>query len=210
VLRSQFRCAGSDDYVAWLDSALGITDGPVDFTPGSFDFRVVDSPVEMHRMIEERNGANRARVVAGYCWEWASKKRPEQADIVIPEHGYARQWNLTADESLWIIAPHSVAQVGCIHTCQGLEVDYVGVIIGPDLLFRDGRLTTDVKGRAKQDRSVRGWKKLAAADPAGTAERLDRIIRNTYRTLMTRGMKGCYVYCTDVQTREYFQGLANR
>jgi DUF2075 family protein len=210
VLRSQFRCAGSDDYVAWLDSALGITDGPVDFTAGSFDFRVVDSPVEMHRMIDERNGANRARVVAGYCWEWASKKRPDQADIVIPEHGYARQWNLTADESLWIIAPHSVAQVGCIHTCQGLEVDYVGVIIGPDLLFRDGKLTTDVKGRAKQDRSVRGWKKLAVADPEGTAERLDRIIRNTYRTLMTRGMKGCFVYCTDAQTREYFQGLASR
>lgn len=100
--------------------------------------------------------------------------------------------------------------MGCIHTCQGLEVDYVGVIIGPDLLFRDGMLTTSVKGRAKQDRSVRGWKKLAAADPVGAAERLDRIIRNTYRTLMTRGMKGCFVYCTDAQTREYFQGLVNR
>lgn len=208
ALKSQFRCSGSDGYVGWLDSALGITEGPVDLTPGAFDFQVVDSPVEMHRMIEERNATNRARVVAGYCWDWVSKKDPDQQDIVIPEHGYARQWNLTSDESLWIIAPHSVAQVGCIHTCQGLEVDYVGVIIGPDLLFRDGRLTTHVAGRSKQDRSVRGWKKLAASDPEGTVERLDRIIRNTYRTLMTRGMKGCFVYCTDAQTRDYFHGLA--
>ena len=206
-LKSQFRCSGSDDYIGWLDSALGITDGPVDLTPGAFEFRVVDSPVEMHRMIEERNGNNRSRVVAGYCWDWVSKKYPDRQDIVIPEHGYARQWNLTSDESLWIIAPHSVAQVGCIHTCQGLEVDYVGVIIGPDLLFRDGRLTTHVTGRSKQDRSVRGWKKLAAADAEGTSERLDRIIRNTYRTLMTRGMKGCFVYCTDDQTRAYFREL---
>ncbi len=207
VLRSQFRCAGSDDYVAWLDSALGISEGPVDFTPGAFEFEVMDSPVEMHRMIEERNSRNRARVVAGYCWNWVSKKHPDQADIVIPEHDYARQWNLTADESLWIIAPHSVAQVGCIHTCQGLEVDYVGVIIGPDLLFRDGKLTTDVTGRSKQDRSVRGWKRLAKANPEETAERLDQIIRNTYRTLMTRGMKGCFVYCTDAQTRDFFKGV---
>jgi DUF2075 family protein len=55
---------------------------------------------------------------------------------------------------------------------------------------------------------VRGWKKLAAVDPGGTAERLDRVIRNTYRTLMTRGMKGCFVYCTDAQTLDYFRGLA--
>lgn len=205
VLRSQFRCSGSDDYLAWLDASLGITDGPVDFSPVSFDFRVVDSPVELHRMIEDRNGNNRSRVVAGYCWNWASKKDPKAMDIVIPEHGYARQWNLTSDESLWIVAPHSVAQVGCIHTCQGLEVDYVGVLIGPDLLYRDGRLTTRVGGRSTQDRSVRGWRRLAAVDPEGTAEKLDRIIRNTYRTLMTRGMKGCFVYCTDAETQAYFR-----
>lgn len=208
ALKSQFRCSGSDGYIGWLDSALGITEGPVDLTPGPFDFQVVDSPVVLHRMIEERNTSNRARVVAGYCWDWVSKKHPDQADIAIPEYGYARQWNLTSDESLWIIAPHSVAQVGCIHTSQGLEVDYVGVIVGPDLLFRNGRLTTHVSGRSKHDRSVRGWKKLAKADPDGTADRLDRIVRNTYRTLMTRGMKGCFVYCTDAQTREYFHGLS--
>jgi len=205
-LRSQFRCAGSDSYLDWLDSALGITELVPDVTPG-FDFQVVDSPVELHSMIEERNGQNRARVVAGYCWDWKSKKNPGLPDIVIQEHDYARQWNLTADESLWIVAPHSVEQVGCIHTCQGLEVDYVGVIVGPDLLFRDGLLVTSVEGRSRHDRSVRGWRRLSRDDPEGTAHRLDRIIRNTYRTLMTRGMKGCYVYCTDPETRDYFRTL---
>lgn len=209
-LKSQFRCSGSDDYLAWLDTALGIDATPVDFDPASFDFRVVDSPVELHRLIDERNSGNRARVVAGYCWDWASKKNPEAYDIVMPEFGYARQWNLTEDGSLWLIAPQSVEQVGCIHTCQGLEVDYVGVIIGPDLLYRDGRLVTQLQGRSKHDRTIRGWKKQAKADPVGTEVRVDRIVRNTYRTLMTRGMKGCYVFCTDAPTREHFRSLLRR
>lgn len=209
-LKSQFRCSGSDDYLAWLDTTLGLDDTPVDFDLDSFDFRVVDSPVELHRMIEQRNGENRARVVAGYCWDWTSKKNQEAFDIVIPEFGYSRQWNLTEDGSLWLIAPRSVEQVGCIHTCQGLEMDYVGVIIGPDLLYRNGKLITQVEGRSKHDRSIRGWKKQAKTDPVGTVERVDRIIRNTYRTLMTRGMKGCYVFSTDPPTREYFRSLLQR
>jgi DUF2075 family protein len=204
-LSSQFRCNGSDEYLVWLDAVLQIEGESPVLDPDAFDFRVVDSPAELHRMIEERNGDNRARVVAGYCWNWVSKKNPGAQDIVIPEHKYARQWNLTSDESLWIIAPHSVEQVGCIHTCQGLEVDYIGVIVGPDLLYRDGRLTTKVENRSTQDRSVRGWRGLAELDPTGTEERVDRIIRNTYRTLMTRGMKGCFIYCTDSATQEYFK-----
>jgi DUF2075 family protein len=208
-LKSQFRCSGSDGYLAWLDHALNLDDTPAAFDLGSFDFRVVDSPVELHRLIEERNGDNRARVVAGYCWDWKSKKNPEAYDIVMPDFGYARQWNLTDDGSLWLIAPQSVNQVGCIHTCQGLEVDYVGVIIGPDLLYRDGRLVSRVEARSSQDRSVRGWRRRAKVDPDGTAIRVREIIANTYRTLMTRGMKGCYVFCTDAETRDYFRKAAS-
>ena len=123
----------------------------------------------------------------------------------MPEYGYTRQWNLTDDGSLWLVAPKSVEQVGCIHTCQGLEVDTIGVIIGPDLVARDGKLVTRVEERSKQDRSVRGWKAQAKIDPVETAARVDRIIRNTYRTLMTRGMKACYVFCTDPETRAFLQ-----
>ncbi|MFC3716904.1 DNA/RNA helicase domain-containing protein [Luteimonas soli] len=206
-LASQFRCNGSDGYLAWLDRTLGIRDtANADFDPDAFDFRVVDSPTQLHALIAERNRAsNKARVVAGYCWDWKSRKDPDAYDIVIDAHGYRKQWNLDRDGSLWLIAPDSIDEVGCIHTCQGLELDYVGVIIGPDLLARDGQLVTSPENRSKQDRSIRGYKKLMKSAPEQTRGRLDRIIRNTYRTLMTRGMKGCYVFCTDAGTQQYFR-----
>ena len=205
-LASQFRCNGSDGYLAWLDNTLGIREtANEDFDPGAFDFRVVDSPVELHSLIAERNANNKARVVAGYCWDWTSKRDPRAYDISFPEFGYARRWNLDRDGSLWIMAPDSIDEVGCIHTCQGLELDYVGVIIGPDLIARDGGLVTRPAARSRMDRSIRGWKALAKRDPGSIELRVDRIIRNTYRTLMTRGMKGCYVYCTDDAMRDHLK-----
>ncbi|TBV74218.1 DUF2075 domain-containing protein [Pseudoxanthomonas winnipegensis] len=198
-LASQFRCAGSDGYIAWLDNFLGIRQtANTDFDRNSFDFRIVDSPVELHDLIREKNKLNnKARVVAGYCWDWKSKKDPKAWDIEIPEYGYRAQWNLDKDGSLWIVAPNSVEQVGCIHTCQGLELDYVGVIIGPDLRWVDGEPTVFPESRSGMDRSVRGWKTLMKKDPDKTRERLDQIVRNTYKTLMSRGMKGCYAYIVD-------------
>lgn len=205
-LASQFRCAGSDGYLAWLDNVLGIREtANRHLDSGSYDFRVVDSPTELDRLIRERNTENKSRLVAGYCWDWKSKRNPDAFDIEFPEHGFSRQWNLGRDGSLWITAPGSIEQIGCIHTCQGLEMDYVGVIIGADLKVEGGRLTTDPTGRSRMDRSIRGWKKLMKTDPDRTQDRLDRIIRNTYRTLMTRGMKGCYVYCADPTVAEYLR-----
>lgn len=205
-LASQFRCAGSDGYLAWLDHTLGIREtANTDFTPESFDFRVVDTPTALDDLIRTRNGNNKSRLVAGYCWDWKSKRNVDEFDIAMPEFGFNRQWNLGSDGSLWLIAPNSIEQVGCIHTCQGLELDYVGVIVGPDFTVRDGMLETSPAGRSVMDRSIRGWKTLMRHDPEGTAQRLDRIIRNTYRTLMTRGMKGCYVYCTDPAVAAYFR-----
>ena len=145
--------------------------------------------MELHALIAEKNSVNnKSRVVAGYCWDWKSRRDPEAFDIVLANGEYQRQWNLDSDSSLWLIAPRSIDQVGCIHTCQGLELDYVGVIVGPDLLVRDGRLVTVPENRSRQDRSIRGYKRLLQVDPVATRSRLDRIIRNTYRTFMTRGM----------------------
>ncbi len=79
------------------------------------------------------------------------------------------------------------------------------MIIGPDLIAREGQLRTDPAGRSKMDRSIRGYKTMMKIDPDGTLERVDRIICNTYRTLMTRGMKGCYVYCTVEEMRGYLR-----
>lgn len=205
-LASQFRCNGSDGYLAWLDHVLGIREtANTKQDPDAFDFRVVDSPTELHSLIKERNANNKARVVAGYCWDWKSKRDPDAYDIVMPEFDYKRQWNLDKDGSLWIMAKNSVEEVGCIHTCQGLEVDYIGVIIGPDLIARDGHVKADPSARSKHDRSIPGWKKQSKADPEGTSARVDIIVRNTYRTLMTRGMKGCYLYCCDPDLAEYFR-----
>ncbi len=123
--------------------------------------------------------------MAGYCWPWRSKKDPRQQDIVIGD--YQRQWNLDQDGSLWIIAENSIEQVGCIHTCQGLEVDYIGVIIGPDLIVRDGKIITAPEQRDRHDKSIRGHKKLMKENPELARKETDLIIKNTYRTLMTRG-----------------------
>lgn len=209
-LASQFRCGGSDGYLAWLDRTLGIHDtATADLDSDTFDFRIVDSPMELHALIAEKNSVNnKSRVVAGYCWDWKSRRDPEAFDIVLANGEYQRQWNLDSDSSLWLIAPRSIDQVGCIHTCQGLELDYVGVIVGPDLLVRDGRLVTVPENRSRQDRSIRGYKRLLQVDPVATRSRLDRIIRNTYRTLMTRGMKWCYVFCVDDETRDYFARMS--
>lgn len=208
-LASQFRCNGSDSYMAWLDNMLGIREtANITLDPKEFDFRVIDSPNELHALIAERNAANnKSRVVAGYCWDWVSKKNPDQYDVIIPEYGYTKRWNLDKDGSLWIMAPNSIDEVGCIHTCQGLELDYIGVIIGPDLIARDGRLITEPKARSKMDRSIRGWKTMMKDDPNSTRERVDRIIRNTYKTLLTRGMKGCYVFCVDDETQGFLKAL---
>jgi DUF2075 family protein len=209
-LSSQFRCNGSDGYIAWLDHSLGIRDtAHTKFDGIDFDFRVMDSPDELHALIAEKNSSNnKARVVAGYCWDWVSKRRPEEFDIQIGEHGYSKRWNLDRDGSLWIMAPTSIDEVGCIHTCQGLELDYVGVIIGPDLLARSGRLVSVPENRSRMDKSIRGYKTLMRTDSAGTIALTDQIIRNTYKTLMTRGLKGCFVYCTDGETQAHFYGLS--
>lgn len=207
TLSSQFRCSGSDGYLAWLDHTLDIRETANDHLDvAEFDFRVIDSPSELRQLILQKNSErNRARMVAGYCWKWASKKDASAYDIVMPEHGFQARWNLTKDGGLWMVSPDSVEEVGCIHTCQGLEVDYIGVIVGDDLVVRDGAVITRPEKRASSDRSIQGWKQLAKVNADLAHEKTDAIIKNTYRTLMTRGMRGCYVYFTDRETADFFR-----
>lgn len=206
-LTSQFRCNGSDGYLAWVDNALQIRETANQTLEGiDYDFQVFDNPQELHDTIKEKNKENnKSRVVAGYCWKWISKKNPELRDIAIGD--YQATWNLDKHGQSWLIQPDSVSEVGCIHTCQGLELDYVGVIIGPDLVVRDGEIITYPEERASTDRSVFGWKKFMREEPDHAKAQLEMIIKNTYRTLMTRGMKGCYLYCTDKETSEYFKSM---
>jgi hypothetical protein len=210
ALASQFRCNGSDGYLAWVDSALQISRTANETLDGiDYDFRVCASPHELRDLIFERNVlANKARLVAGYCWDWKGKKDPTILDVVISGHDFAMRWNLDKDGPLWLRMPNSVKEIGCIHTCQGLELDYVGVIIGQDLMIRDGRVVTDAAKRSSQDRSIHGYKRMLKEDPQRARSLADRIIKNTYRTLMTRGQTGCYLYCVDAETNEYFRKYA--
>ncbi len=207
-LESQFRCNGSDGYLAWLDEALQIRDTANDTLEGiNYDFQIFDDPQKLHDIIKEKNKEkNKARMLAGYCWKWVSKTKSILKDIVIGD--YKATWNLNEHGQAWIVQPESVTEVGCIHTSQGLEVDYVGVIIGPDLIVRDGKVTTVPEARASTDKSIHGWKKMAKeGSEAEVRKQLDLIIKNTYRTLMTRGQKGCYVYFCDKETENYFKEM---
>ena len=164
------------------------------------------SPVKMQEMIIEKNRTshNRARILAGYCWNWKKEgvNDPSVHDIKIGD--FEISWNLK-NTTTYAIDEDSVQEAGCIHTSQGLEFDYVGVIIGDDMRYENGRIVTDFTKRARTDQSLRGIKKLYKEDPDRAEKEADEIIKNTYRTLMTRGMKGCYVYCTNQRLSAYLK-----
>lgn len=196
---SQFRCNGSDGYIAWLDNVLGIRETKnKTLADIEYDFRVFDSPQDLREAILVKNHNNKARLLAGYCWPWKSKSNPAVYDITFPKFRFQMRWNLREDGNLWLINPSAIDQVGCIHTCQGLELDYVGVIIGPDLIVnQEGILLTQPGARAKDDKTIRGWRQLSKEKPEQAKVLTDRVIKNTYRVLLSRGMKGCYVYAVD-------------
>ena len=205
-LVSQFRCNGSNGYLSWVDDLLEIRE-TANYTLEGLDYEVVlcDDPEDLRRAIIEKNKTdNRSRILAGYCWDWPkdSRKNSDFHDIKIGDFGIS--WNLD-DGQAFAISEKSVNEAGCIHTTQGLEFDYVGVIIGDDMRYENGHVVTDFTKRAKTDQSLKGIKKMFKENPDKARKRADEIIKNTYRTLLTRGMKGCYIYCTDPGLREYIR-----
>lgn len=207
-LESQFRCNGSDGYLAWIDDVLQIREtANANFIGKHYDFKVFDDPSELREEIEKLNKVNnKSRMVAGYCWNWdkVGQSNPDYHDIVFPEYDFKMSWNL-GSTATWAIDEKSVSECGCIHTCQGLEFDYVGVIIGDDMRYEIDAVITDYSKRAKTDSSLKGLKKMLKSEPEKAVRLSDEIIRNTYRTLMTRGQKGCYVYCTDQKLADYLR-----
>ena len=198
-LVSQFRCNGSDAYIQFIDNLLqrGEETINVPLTELNYDFRVFDDACQMREALREKNVDNKARMVAGYCYDWNVKNRRGDVDISLPG-GFQAKWNLENDK-IWAINPKSFEEVGCIHTAQGLEFDYVGVLIGKDLKYIDGRVVTDKTAISFDDKSsgIRG-----ASDDVAR-----RLILNTYKTLLTRGQKGCFVYCEDEGLREYLKKI---
>ena len=204
-LVSQFRCNGSDGYISWLDNTLEIRDtANLDLDGIDFDFKICESPNEVRELILEKNKTSVARMLAGYCWDWNKQEanNTDYHDIQIGD--FEMSWNLGSGEP-FAVSETSINEIGCIHTSQGLEFDYVGVIIGNDIRYEDDHVVTDFSKRARTDQSLKGIKKLYKEDPDEARRRAEEIIKNTYRTLLTRGMKGCYVYCTDNKLAEHFR-----
>ena len=199
-LVSQFRCNGSDGYLNFLDNLLGIRSTANLSFEYDYEIRLFRSPVKMREALREKNNLNnKSRMIAGYCYEWVTESNPQgdEYDIIL-EDGFRAKWNFS--NSLFAIAPDSFDQVGCIHTTQGLEFDYCGIIMGQDLRYEDGQVITDPSKEAMSDKSsgIRSCKDKVLAD---------KLIRNTYKTLMSRGQKGCYLYCEDKPLLEYISRM---
>jgi DUF2075 family protein len=211
-LEAQFRCAGSEAFVSWINNTLGIQRTPHVMwnQADEFDFRIIGTPQALEDAIREKQERkSTARLTAGFCWPWSNPKSDGTlvSDVVIGE--YARPWNAKSDsgslapgipkESLWAYDSGGVNQIGCVYTTQGFEFDYVGVIFGPDLVYLPE--AADWKGdKTKSYDSV--VKK--------SGDRFTQMAKNTYRVLLTRGMKGCFVYFMDKATENFFRSRIER
>ena len=166
----------------------------------NYDFRIFDDASQLRDALREKNAINnKARMVAGYCYDWNVKNGRGEIDIELPG-GFQAKWNL-ANDKIWAINPRSFEEVGCIHTAQGLEFDYIGVLIGKDLTYNatSHQIITNKNAISKDDKSS-GIRSASEADAR-------RLILNTYKTLLTRGQKGCFVYCEDASLRDHFKRM---
>jgi hypothetical protein len=204
-LEAQFRCAGSDGFVRWVENTFGIERTANALWEGSegFDFQIMDSPFAVEAAIREKAAAGfSARMTAGFCWKWSNPLGDGTLapDVAIGE--YRRPWNAKSGagrlargiprESLWATDPGGIDQVGCVYTAQGFEFDYAGVIFGSDLRYDPDRGEWIGHPECSQDGAVKR-----------SGSRFLELVKNTYRVLLSRGMKGCYVYFMDRDTERF-------
>lgn len=204
-LVAQFRCSGAEGYLNWLDDTLHIkeTANFNGWDKNDFEFKIFDDPNNLRLAIKAKHDEGyKARILAGYAWNWTPENQGnrdgEVCDVSVPEFGFKMPWNSRKVGTTWAIDPKGVEQVGCIHTSQGLEFDYVGVIVGNDLRFNQEKMEYFVDWDSYKDLS---GKKGLRNEP----KFLSRLVRNIYRVLMSRGIKGCYVYFVDKDTERFFK-----
>jgi DUF2075 family protein len=205
-LDAQFRSGGSEAYIKWVERLLGLRDGGPTPWEGddAFDVDVADSPEELEAILDsKRLQGYGARITAGYAWPWS---KPRADGTLVPDvriGDWSRPWNLNDDRSvggappsaLWATDPAGFGQVGCVYTAQGFEYDWNGVVIADDLVWRaaanGGRGGWVMQRGRSKDPAFK--KQISDAD-------VDRLIRNAYKVLMTRGMVGTILYSTDAET----------
>ena len=204
-LTAQFRCAGAEGYINWIDDVLQLkeTANFNGWDKKSCDFKIFDNPNDLRDAINKKAKSNySARILAGYAWLWTSAANGNQdgeiEDVSIPEFEFSMPWNSRKVGTTWAIDERGIDQVGCIHTSQGLEFDYVGVIIGDDLEFnpKTNSFSTD----HTKYKDITGKKGMR-----DKPDELNKLVRNIYKVLMTRGMQGCYVYFADKDLEKYFK-----
>ena len=199
-LKSQFRCNGSDEYINWVEGILynRYVDDAVEYT--DYELRLFDDLLEMQKEIKKRDSESTypSRMLSGDVFPWISMKDKTQIDINIGD--FHAQWN---KKKSFAVDPNSIDEVGCIHTSQGMEFEYVGLIVGDDLIYRDGKIKTDY---SRHPESAGEFKRPYQRKPKVEDETIiDKIIRNTYKVLFTRGQKGLYLYIMDRELREYLR-----
>lgn len=205
----QFRCRGSAGFVRWIDNTLGVKDTANVIWTGheGFEFGIVDTPLELEEIIRQRTEGNSARMTAGFCWPWSNPRTNGTLveDVIIGD--YRRPWNAKSwareplaegipKETLWAHDPMGINQIGCVYTAQGFEFDYVGVIVGLDMTYDLDKGCWVGNKSASHDSQVRR---------ANTDEEFLSLTKNTYRVLLSRGMKGCFVCFLDRDTKRFFR-----
>lgn len=207
-LEAQFRCSGSDGFVNWINNTLGVKrTANVIWNSGKeeFDFKIFQGPEALEKAVREKVSEGfTGRVTAGFCWKW-SQPNPDGTlpdDVIINE--YKRPWDARPEArhlapgipkaSLWAYDPNGIDQVGCVYTAQGFEFDYVGVIFGKDLIYNFDRQAWEGHKENNADSVVRR-----------SRENFVDLVKNTYRVLLSRGLKGCYVYFMDKDTERFFK-----
>jgi DUF2075 family protein len=205
-LECQFRCGGSDGFINWVDKTLDIRDtaNVLWKREDPYEFCIVDSVAELEQKIRDKTSEGSARLVAGFCWPWSVPK-PDGSLIADVQVGNWRlPWNARPDagrlgkgipkSNFWASDPGGLNQVGCVYTAQGFEFDYVGIVFGLDLRY-DWNKNEWVGDKTKSYDSV----------VKRSGDRFVELVKNTYRVLFTRGIKGCYVHFMDEGTRRFFQ-----
>lgn len=209
-LKDQFRCGGSAAYIEWVEQILGLTAGdPAEAAlpeDEQFEVLVVESPAEMERLLRQKEAAGfTARISAGFCWPWSDPSKDGLVgDVIIGD--WVRPWNNKGDRrigsappsALWATEPGGFDQVGCVYTAQGFEFDWAGIILGPDIVWRDGHFET-VRS-ANRDPQFRSRNRISNAE-------FDRLVRHAYKVLLTRGMRGTLIYSVDPPTRDALRTL---
>jgi uncharacterized protein len=215
-LHGQYRCGGSELYDQWVLRLLGLSSlAPVPWstltenTDETYRVAALPSPEALESWLELQNpgGGDTARIAAGYCWPWSDPVSTESGKALVDDvviGNWRRPWNAKPDKAVpgvpashfWASDRRGFGQVGCIYTAQGFEYDWSGVIFGDDFVRRGDSWV------ARRDRSHDGLVRRA------TDEEFPALVRNTYKVLLTRGMKATAMYSVDPETHNFLERIA--